>query len=203
MGGPRIPPYTSSMGLLSKRSRYGVQFYPEVGDNQGDTPKGTQPKAANKFLGTEAKELRRTGFKRPTNGRNGWGEGAQLGCPGEERLPVEAKWVNCSSLAPSNPGEGGAGPGFPALKAKGTESAETPTKTTEEPHCGPGPGEPSCPRCGYDSGRAWETLSSAGGKQRGGAFWALQPEKGAGPRALLVQRCCPRGGHLGTNRQRI
>lgn len=28
----------------------------------------------------------------------------------------------------------------------------------------------SRPRCGYDSGRAWEALSSAGGKWRGWGF---------------------------------
>lgn len=46
----------------------------------------------------------------------------------------------------------------------------------------PAPG--SRPRCGYNdydySGGAWEVLSSAGGKRRGGAFWALGPEKCGG-----------------------
>lgn len=71
-----------------------------------------------------------------------WGRGEQLGCPDEGRLPVEATWLNRSPVAPSNPGEAGAGLGFPALRARGAESAETPTKPTEEPHCGPGPREP-------------------------------------------------------------
>lgn len=35
-------------------------------------------------------------------------------------------------------------------------------------------------RCGYDGGGAWEALSSAGGKWRGGAFWELWPEEWAG-----------------------
>lgn len=122
-------------------------------------------------------------------------EREQLGSPDEGRLPVETTWSYRSPVAPSNPGERGAGLGFPALRARGAESAETPTKATEEPHCGPGPAG-SCPRCGYDSGGAWEALSSAGGKRRGGAFWAVRPEKG-GAQALPSQRMLSQRWALG------
>lgn len=72
-------------------------------------------------------------------------------------------------------GEGGAGLGFLASRARGAESAETPTKATETATVVPARSQP---RCGYDSGGAWEVLSSAGGKWRGRAFWELWPEGG-------------------------
>lgn len=55
----------------------------------------------------------------------------------------------------------------------------------------------SRPRCGYDSGGAWESLSSAGGKWgEGAAFWVLWPEgwRGTGQPG---QRELPRGWAVG------
>lgn len=46
------------------------------------------------------------------------GSREQLGCPDEERLPIEAIGLNHSPVAPSNPREGGSRLGISRLKSQ-------------------------------------------------------------------------------------
>lgn len=102
-------------------------------------------------------------------------------------------------MAPSNPEAWGRGAGlrFPAFRARGAESVETPTMATEAPHCGP------CPEPVQMWLRQWRDLGSAELSKREVEGWGF-----LGTLARDVCRhwpglpigCCPSGGHLGMNR---
>lgn len=97
-------------------------------------------------------------------------------------------------MAPSSQ-RGGQAWGFPPLEPEAL-SQWKPATTATETLATVVPAQ-NWLRCGYDSGGAWEALSSAGGKWRGGSFGLRSGQAPAPP----AHTGCASGGHLGMNRQ--
>lgn len=81
MEGAEVQAYALGIGLLSRKEQVQCPVLSRCRDDPSDPLKVTSPKAANLWAPRLRNYLPRIGFKRPMNGRNGYGEQGATGMP--------------------------------------------------------------------------------------------------------------------------